>query len=189
MVAQWKFITPRKLSQHLRPHPTQIQRDFPQAAHLSLYRWGMRIIEYCIYHILCIVYHILFIQIWQMVLWPGSSGIKNFQSRDFRDGILHNPRIPGLFGTGLAWNFYPRISSKKYGYGQISQTICLQMENFVVAILYLAYLALKYMYFEDLWIKVADFRKWGRYVQYVVLIIGNLWIWCEHCALREEDGM
>ena len=100
-----------------------------------------------------------------MVLWPGSSGIKNFQSRDFRDGILHNPRIPGLFGTGLAWNFYPRISSKKYGYGQISQTICLQMENFVVAILYLAYLALKYMYFEDLWIKVADFRKWGRYVR------------------------
>ena len=32
----------------------------------------------------------------------GSSGIKNFQSRDFRDGILQNPGIPGFFGTGLA---------------------------------------------------------------------------------------
>ena len=32
----------------------------------------------------------------------GSSGIKIFQSRDFRDGILHNPGIPGFFGTGLA---------------------------------------------------------------------------------------
>ena len=33
---------------------------------------------------------------------PGPSGIKNFQSRDFRDGILQNPGIPGFFGTGLA---------------------------------------------------------------------------------------
>ena len=33
---------------------------------------------------------------------PGSSGIKNLQSRDFRDGILQNPGIPGFFGTGLA---------------------------------------------------------------------------------------
>ena len=33
---------------------------------------------------------------------PGSSGIKNFQSREFRDGILQNPGIPGFFGTGLA---------------------------------------------------------------------------------------
>ena len=32
----------------------------------------------------------------------GPSGIKNFQSRDFRDGILQNPGIPGFFGTGLA---------------------------------------------------------------------------------------
>ena len=51
---------PRKLSQHLRPHPTQVQRDFPQAAHMSLYRWGcvwwQNIIVYCIYPILCIVY-------------------------------------------------------------------------------------------------------------------------------------
>ena len=36
---------------------------------------------------------------------------------------------------------------------QISQITCLQMENFVVAILYLVYFALKYMYFEDLWVK------------------------------------
>ena len=43
--------------------------------------------------------------------------------------------IPGFFGTGLAWNFYPGILPKKYGYGQISQIMCLQMENFVVAIL------------------------------------------------------
>ena len=33
---------------------------------------------------------------------------------------------------------------------QISQIIYLQMENFVFAILYLVYFALKYMYFEDL---------------------------------------
>ena len=32
-------------------------------------------------------------------------GIKNFQSRDFRDGFLQNPGIPEFFGTGLAWNF------------------------------------------------------------------------------------
>ena len=55
--------------------------------------------------------------------------------RDFRDGILQNPGIPGFFGTGLAWNFYPGILPKKYGYGQISQIMCLQMENFIVAIL------------------------------------------------------
>ena len=36
---------------------------------------------------------------------------------------------------------------------QISQITYLQMENFVFAILYLVYFALKYMYFEDLsWI-------------------------------------
>ena len=33
---------------------------------------------------------------------------------------------------------------------QISQITYLQMENFVFAILYLVYFALKYMYFEDL---------------------------------------
>ena len=33
---------------------------------------------------------------------------------------------------------------------QISQIIYLQMENFVFAILYSVYFALKYMYFEDL---------------------------------------
>ena len=45
--------------------------------------------------------------------WPGSSGIKNFQSREFRDGILQNPGIPGFFGTGLAWNFIPGFYQKK----------------------------------------------------------------------------
>ena len=30
--------------------------------------------------------------------WAGSSGIKNFKSRDFRDGILQYPGIPGFFG-------------------------------------------------------------------------------------------
>ena len=30
----------------------------------------------------------------------GPGGIKNFQSRDSRDGILQNPGIPGFFGTG-----------------------------------------------------------------------------------------
>ena len=89
----------------------------------------------------------------------GSSGIKNFQSRDFRDGILQNPGIPGFFGTGLAWNFYPGIFPKKNGNGQISQIICLQMENFVVVILYLVYFAIKYMYFENLWVKSSEFPK------------------------------
>ena len=66
---------------------------------------------------------------------PGPSGIKNFNPGIFRDEILPNPGIPGFFGTGLAWNFYPGILPKKYGSGQISQIICLQMENFVVAFL------------------------------------------------------
>ena len=48
---------------------------------------------------------------------------------------------------------------------QISQITCLQMENFVVAILYLVYFALKYMYFEDLWVKSCEFvqnpEKWS----------------------------
>ena len=42
---------------------------------------------------------------------------------------------------------------------QISQITCVQMENFVVAILYLVYFALKYMYFEDLWVKSCEFPK------------------------------
>ena len=42
---------------------------------------------------------------------------------------------------------------------QISQIIYLQMENFVVAILYLVYFALKFMYFEDLWVKSCEFPK------------------------------
>ena len=42
---------------------------------------------------------------------------------------------------------------------QISQIIYLQMENFVFAILYLVYFALKYMYFEDLWVKSCKFPK------------------------------
>ena len=33
------------------------------------------------------------------------------------------------------------------------------MENFVVAILYLVYFALKYMYFEVLWVKSSKFPK------------------------------
>ena len=45
--------------------------------------------------------------------WAGSSRIKNFQSRDFQDGILQNPRIPEFFGMGLAWNFNPGILPKK----------------------------------------------------------------------------
>ena len=42
---------------------------------------------------------------------------------------------------------------------QISQITYLQMENFVFAILYLVYFALKYMYFEDLWLKSREFLK------------------------------
>ena len=81
------------------------------------------------------------------VLWPGPNGIENFQTRDFRDRILQNPRI---FQDRISLKFLSRDLTEKCGYGQISQTIWLQMENFVVAILYLVYFALKYMYFEDL---------------------------------------
>ena len=42
---------------------------------------------------------------------------------------------------------------------EISQITRLQMENFVVAILHLVYFALKYMYFEDLWIRSHEFPK------------------------------
>ena len=42
----------------------------------------------------------------------GSSGMKNFQSRDVRDGILHKPRILGFFGTGIAWHFIPGFYQK-----------------------------------------------------------------------------
>ena len=41
---------------------------------------------------------------------------------------------------------------------QISQITCLHMENFVVAIVYLVYFAIKYMYFEDQWV-VANFHN------------------------------
>ena len=37
---------------------------------------------------------------------PTGSGI-------FNPRILQNPGIPGFFGTGLAWNFCPRILPKK----------------------------------------------------------------------------
>ena len=42
---------------------------------------------------------------------------------------------------------------------QISQIICLQMENFFVVILYLVYFTLKHMYFEDLWVKSREFPE------------------------------
>ena len=70
-----------------------------------------------------------------------------------------NPKIPGFFGTGLAISFYLGILPQKCGYGQISQVIWLQMENFIIAILYLVYSALKYMYFEDLWVKSCEIPK------------------------------
>ena len=44
---------------------------------------------------------------------------------------------------------------------QMSQITCLQIENFVVAIVYLVYFALKYMYFEDPWVKSGEFPKIG----------------------------
>ena len=42
------------------------------------------------------------------------------------------------------------MSDLNHFFLQISQITYLQMENFVFAILYLVYFALKYMYFEDL---------------------------------------
>ena len=44
----------------------------------------------------------------------GPSGIKNFQSRDFRDRILQNPGIPGFFWDGislklLSWDFTKKV--------------------------------------------------------------------------------
>ena len=78
----------------------------------------------------------------------GSSGTKNFQSQDFRHGILQNP---GIFRKGIGLKFLAGdFTKKKYGNGQISQIISFQMENFFVVILYLVYFALKYMYFENL---------------------------------------
>ena len=46
---------------------------------------------------------------------------------------------------------------------QISQITCLQMENFVVAILYLVYFALKCMYFEDLLVE-SHFQDYKSFV-------------------------
>ena len=72
-----------------------------------------------------------------LLIDPDKSSYKQAPtgSRIFNTGILKNAGIPGFFGTGLASNFYPGILPKKYWYGQISQIMCLQMENFVVAIL------------------------------------------------------
>ena len=56
---------------------------------------------------------------------------------------------------------------------EISQMTRLQMENFVVAILYLVYFALKYMYFEDLWVKKLRNSENEDYIRYEVLIFGN----------------
>ena len=53
----------------------------------------------------------------------------------------------------------PEMGNLSQFFLQISQITCLQMENFVVAILYLVYFALKYMYFEDLWVKSCEFPK------------------------------
>ena len=71
--------------------------------------------------------------------------IPGFPGRDFAKS--QDPRI---FRDGISLKFYPGILPQKCGYGQISQIIWLQMEIFIVAILYLVYFALKYMYFENL---------------------------------------
>ena len=42
----------------------------------------------------------------------GPGRIRNFQSQDFRDGILQNP---GIFRDGISPKFYPGILPKKYG--------------------------------------------------------------------------
>ena len=52
---------------------------------------------------------------------------------------------------------------------QMSQITCLQIENFVVAIVYLVYFALKYMYFEDPWVKSREFPKMGMKMVFISL--------------------
>ena len=61
---------------------------------------------------------------------------------------------------------------------QISQITCLQMENFVVAILYLVYFALKYMYFEDLWLKSREILK----------IMATYGVWPSFSEIHEHGG-
>ena len=107
--------------------------------------------------------------------------IPGFPGRDFAQS-----RDLGIFWDGISLKFYPRIFPKKNGNGQISQIIYLQMENFVVLILYLVYFAIKYMYFENLWVKSSEFPHFQKFVnmvgtlcaergrRHVVLIFGNL---------------
>ena len=99
-----------------------------------------------------------------------------------------------------SWRWYPSIGGGKIVsatlearngrfdpfFLQISQIIYLQMENFVFAILYLVYFALKYMYFEDPWVKSREFPKMGMKMVFISLFETS-WIWWEHCVLREED--
>ena len=68
----------------------------------------------------------------------------------------------------------PEMGDLTHFFLQISQIIYLQMENFVFAILYLVYFALKYMYFEDL----SRISENGGYLKQlkVTLIFGNSWI-------------
>ena len=53
----------------------------------------------------------------------------------------------------------PEMGNLSQLFLQISQITCLQMENFVVAIVYLVCFALKFMYFEDLWIQSREFPE------------------------------
>ena len=118
LVAQWKFITPRKLSQHLRPHPTQIQRDFPQAAHLSLYRWGMRIIEYgyIIYCVLCIIYCLYKYDKWYYD--QAQAGSKIFNPGISGTGFCIIPGSRDFLGRDWPEIFIPGFHQKSMGMGK-----------------------------------------------------------------------
>ena len=61
---------------------------------------------------------------------------------------------------------------------QTSKITCLQMENFVVAILYLVYFALKYMYFEDLWLKSREILK----------MMATYGVWPSFSEIHEHGG-
>ena len=107
-------------------------------------------------------------------LYAVSSVPRNFISG--RDGIQVQSRDPGIFRDRISLKFLSRDFTKKDRNGQISKIICLQMENFVIVILYLVYFNLKYIYFENLW----QISEKENYIGYVVLIFGNSWTWWEH---------
>ena len=61
---------------------------------------------------------------------------------------------------------------------QISQIIYLQMENFVVAILYVVYFAIKFMYFDYLWVQKFPKMKMQivcnlHFLKFMNMVIGG----------------